>query len=74
MVNLLHEEVSKKFYESWLRDISMQFFEVVHKVCRDVRKKNICAHLVLPLVFLATDEEATFKIILIFEMMRKSTA
>ena len=51
----------------------MQFFEVVHKVCPDVRKKNLCAHLVLPLVFLATDEEATVKIIFIFEMMRKST-
>ena len=73
MVNLLHEEVSENFSETWLRDISMQFFEVVPKVCPDVRKKNLCAHLVLPLVFLATDEEATVKIIFIFEMMRKST-
>ena len=75
MVNLLHEEVSENFYDTWLRDISMQFFEVVNKVCLHVFKTNLCSPpWVLPLLFLATDEEATVKIILIFEVMRKSTA
>ena len=74
MVNLLHEQVSKKFDETWLRDISMQFFEVVNKVCLHMRKTNLCVHLGFASTFFATDEEATVKIILIFEVMRKSTA